>query len=292
MANRFTPQRCPKCGARYDALLEHCPGCGQESSDRGLGVYSHHIKLGWIRQLAIFLVGWLGFQLLVNLIAAVWFAAVLATNPGWTTEDLSEYSKTVGFNGPLNFLSYGLLFAFIALLLWKNWKNVIQSFRGWKPFAIGALTGIGVIMASIACNVFSTALAQVIGIEYGDNQNQNLLAEIVPAFPVISLLIFGLIGPFCEECTYRVGLFSFLSRISRPAAYAISAVFFGLIHFGWNTITGGDADALILELLNLPAYIVSGLIFSISYDKGGFSASWIGHAFNNVYAISMMLIIK
>ena len=103
-------------------------------------------------------------------------------------------------------------------------------------------------------------------------------------------LIFGVIGPICEEFTYRIGLFSLTKRLSRVAAYIITPLVFGFIHFGWGSIaTGGDA--LIIELLNIPDYILAGVIFAFLYDRFGIGASTTAHVMNNLLSFIQILIL-
>ena len=103
---------------------------------------------------------------------------------------------------------------------------------------------------------------------------------------VFALIIFGLIGPICEELTYRVGLYSLTKRWNRTAAYIITPIVFGLIHFNWESLTIGG-NTLVNELCNLPDYIVAGVLFSYYYEKGGFACSATAHVVNNLVALSI-----
>ena len=116
------------------------------------------------------------------------------------------------------------------------------------------------------------------------NQNQNNVVSILTAYPALSIIILGLVGPFCEECTYRLGLFNVLKRWNSAIAYILSALIFGAIHFNWQNI--GSA----IEWLNLPPYIVSGLLFALAYDKFGFGASYLAHALNNTISCTLSII--
>ncbi len=114
---------------------------------------------------------------------------------------------------------------------------------------------------------------------------------MVKAVPVFSFIVFGLIGPFCEEVTYRVGLFGFLGRFNKVVAYLGTALIFGFIHFGWSAIwSPAYPGHLVVELINLPPYIGAGAAFCFLYDRWGFGAAFLAHATNNVFSVITSMI--
>ena len=120
----------------------------------------------------------------------------------------------------------------------------------------------------------------------GSNNNEEGITSITTLFPVLSLLIFGIIGPFVEEITYRVGLFNLLRKWNRVLAYLGTALIFGLIHFDFK------ATDIVTEFINLPSYVVSGLLLCYFYEYAGFEASFLAHVTNNVFAISAQIILR
>ena len=123
------------------------------------------------------------------------------------------------------------------------------------------------------------------------NTNETGINTITTAFPILSLIVFGILGPLCEEVTYRVGLFSSISQKLKPLwAYLITILIFGLIHFDFTALFSGNVDALIIELSNLPTYLVSGLLLCYFYTKEGFGVSSIAHIFNNLLSLLLTLI--
>ena len=117
------------------------------------------------------------------------------------------------------------------------------------------------------------------------NENEEGLRSFIVIYPWMSLFILGFVGPICEELTYRVGLFGLLKRW-KWLAYIVSALVFAFMHFSFDA----EGDAMIVELINLPMYIFSGVMFALAYDKFGLSASLTAHIVNNVFAVSMTLI--
>lgn len=174
-------------------------------------------------------------------------------------------------------ISYAFLFISLLFLLGKDVKPSLRIFKKWKPYVYGLIGG-----AILMCltNGFSRIINLLHPIE--DSQNQALLETTINYYPVISFIIFGFIGPFCEELGYRTGLFGGLKKINKVAAYFIASIVFGLIHM---SISGNIAN----ELLNLPIYILSGFILAYIYDKCGFVASFTAHALNNCLAMIFII---
>ena len=119
----------------------------------------------------------------------------------------------------------------------------------------------------------------------GVNTNEEAAESMILAFPALSIIVLGILGPVCEEITYRYGLFSLLDKKSKILAYILTPLVFAIIHFDF----GGD---MIIELLNLPSYIIAGVLLSLAYDKFGFHTAVIAHVINNLYAIIVTLIFR
>ena len=138
-----------------------------------------------------------------------------------------------------------------------------------------ALTG-----GSILINIILTLVYPQIG----QGGNQTGIVNLTHAYPVFAILIFGIVGPICEEFAYRVGLFTFLRRINRVVAYIATGLIFALIHFDY---TSSD---LISEFLLIFTYLWAGISLSFTYEIGGVAASTTAHILNNVYSLIMILI--
>ena len=119
----------------------------------------------------------------------------------------------------------------------------------------------------------------------GVNNNESSIDSITTIFPLLSLLVFGLIGPICEELTYRVGFFGFFRKINPILGYIFTAILFGFIHFDFQS------NDLINELINIPSYIIAGLMLCYIYDYKGIGTSIIAHSLNNVIGILLQIIL-
>lgn len=195
--------------------------------------------------------------------------------------DNKYFMYTVEGSAAVNFALYLIIFG--TFLCIAN-KDVIDCFKGLKKFSKRA-QGIG--FGFLAMTV-SAAVSIIMNLFYqgGVNNNETGVRSITDLYPLLSILIMGILGPFVEEFTYRVGLFNLLRRRNKYVAYIATAVVFGLIHFDF-----GSTD-LINEFVNLPSYIISGLMLCYFYDYGGFEASFLAHATNNVVALIIQILSK
>ena len=66
-------------------------------------------------------------------------------------------------------------------------------------------------------------------------------------------------------------------------------VLFALIHFSFDNAT---AQEWVIELANLPSYMIAAAILCYAYDRNdSLATSIIAHIFNNAYSVLMTLLI-
>lgn len=287
MKRFFGKTNCEQCGGRYDSELPSCPNCGTKSREDAVQGYREMTILPFARQIALFLMGWLGFQVLALVVSQIDFVIAMGNHPSWGEAELIEFDKSIAHVGPVHFITYALLFAILSLIVWDGWKKNLRSFLQIRSVLIGMGIFVGLLAFSMIYSIILNAILAAAGGNYEPNGNENTIQDIVAGFPLVSFLVFGLVGPVCEELTYRVGLFSFFGRFGKVAAYLASALVFALIHFDFGSF--GDPSALVVELYNLPSYLAAGILLSVAYHKGGFSASVIAHVLNNVLSVLLTL---
>ena len=232
---------------------------------------SHPGFKDWAYRLTLFLAGFLGldiFTFILQLILKIIF-------PDWFVQENSSYvlSLTV-----LNTIRYVTLAIVFVVLLFPRLKVILKKFLDWKGDLLGLAFGAGIILATIVYNVVITQF-----IELPVNANEEAAETMIVTFPILSILVLGILGPICEEITYRYGLFSLLDKKSKVLAYILTPIIFAIIHFDFT----GD---LFIELLNLPSYIIAGIGLCFAYDKFGFHTAVIAHVTNNLYAIIVTLL--
>ena len=263
----FKRTRCKNCQSSHDEMLEYCPRCGIKNEEHLLFRRTHPMTfVPWYRELMLFLCGFIGLTLF-SLIYTIIFKATY------------EADKDLG-NMLINTASYLTIFVLLLVIMFPYFRSLINKFKiplayMWAGIGTGALLGFSIIYGIIISFIFP---------DIGQGGNQTSVSNMVTSFPFISLIIIGIIGPMCEELTYRVGLFTLLRRIHPAFAYIGTAILFGLIHFDFFS-----SDYL-TEFVYLVNYIFAGVCFAFIYEKGGFGASLLAHISNNVYSVIMILL--
>lgn len=229
------------------------------------------------KQIGLFVVGWAVFQLIASFFQ---FVCYLAFNEGGNlglVEVLSKLNVSMIVNGG----TYATLLVVLLLICMNDVKKLLPSFKHYQSY----IAGIACVGAILVFNMLYTNFVDLFQTKITNNANQASLETIFDRYKVLSLLVFGLIGPICEELTYRVGLFSLSSRVSRFFGYFVTAIVFSLIHFNY------DAATLTNELLNLPYYIFAAVAFSFTYEHYGFAGSVSAHVINNFMSLLLIRII-
>ncbi len=293
--------KCKKCGLLIDEDSNICPYCGfpvhhededkteplkgevvehphhQETQKRSFNPFqfeSREFKTSIYKQIVCFLIGFVGLQLISLLISVI----IKAVNP--------YYLLTITYQGMVNFAIYSILFGVLLLVINKELIPLLNNFKIPKTWLNGIGNGfILIVVSTIVSMIFNLMATAILG-SSSVNNNEAGINSIQSVYPFASIIIFGIIGPICEEITYRLGFFSLLKSANRVVAYVGVAILFGLIHFDYST-TGA---ALANEFFNLPSYIVAGVLLSYFYDKYGLSNSILAHITNNLFAIIVGLI--
>ena len=219
-------------------------------------------KLSNIKKLIVFLTGCLGLYVFSL------FASFIVVGLPLSKEEM---------NGVANFIGYGFLFIAILGVVGTDVIKIKKDLRITK-FLIGLGFGLAVIFIPMLYDSLINLL-----MPHGVNNNETALRSFIVIYPVLSIIFLGFIGPFCEEMTYRVGLFGFLSK-RKWLAYLVSILVFSLMHFDFMS------KDIVTELINLPSYMISAALFAVAYDKFGLQTSLTAHIFNNLYAVIMVIV--
>lgn len=258
----FNKVKCNHCENEYDETFSECPKCHavNESLDPN---FKNIQMISWPKQLSLFLMGLAGFNLLAVLVSLIMLRF-----------DVSNLDRVL-VNMLLNAICYTILFIVLFAIINVDIKKLLKSFGKWEPY----IAGLCCCVIMLLFQILYTSILINCGVNFGNNANQGEINATSNSYPLLSFIIFGLIGPVCEELTYRVGLFSFMKRISKWLAYPVTILIFALIHFDFS---GAN---LVNELINLPIYIFAGFAFSYTYDKFGFAGSTFAHILNNVISL-------
>lgn len=284
--------KCEVCHLKIDKDAEVCPYCGskqthevkqEENIEKDNKIHFSREKVGFIdgsralklsnfKHILLLIIGTLGLTFSIILTQVI----LEAING-------ADFLKTLRGNALINLISYLITFGLVLIALNRDLLDIIKIFfKEYKTYLFSILMGCSLIITSFLLNmiIYSLGLTQ--------NSNQESVVNIVKEFPALSVLVLGFIGPIVEEFTYRVGLFSLIRKYNRIASYVVTALIFGLIHFDVTSIK--DVNAFLIEIANLPAYIISGIILCFSYEKFGISGSILAHTFNNFLAVLQLVI--
>lgn len=285
MKTCFRKEYCHKCGKSFDPALGKCPNCGTQSvAFEDVKGMANLTPMGWGKELALFLTGWLGFQLIGTLISLI---VLSVTKGAYVSAGLSGASLTaamkafegsVTYAGAVDFSAYVILFCLMLIILDRDLYRLTKLFKKGKSY-FGILAGVGMVFLSAIYGM----IIQATGLK-GTNDNQSIINQLVAESPILSVLVFSFLGPFCEELAYRVGLFGLGKRINTYVAYIAASLIFGFIHMNFRNL--GSA----LEWAYLPDYVISGFLFCLLYDKLGFGASYAAHVTNNFIGIMGIII--
>jgi membrane protease YdiL (CAAX protease family) len=268
----FKSSVCDKCENIYDAVERQCPKCGGNNSNPD--AHKNHRGITWLprwQEIVFFLVGWLGLNV-IGLIVSFSF------------QYLNAVENKVLYMAICQFVTYGILFFGLIALVLTNHRNILKAFKKATPYVMGVLIGVGVLFFN---SIYNRIISSFIELEV--NENESLIRQMTVAFPILSVIIFVFVGPICEELTYRLGLFSFFARFGKWVAYLVTILVFALIHFDFMA---ESTDAYIIELLNLPSYMVAGAALCFAYHYFGLASSMTAHILNNLVAISSILILN
>lgn len=285
-------RKCEKCGLLIDDDMEYCPYCGckqekiivedkettkVEKKESLLHFPSRVINLPNFKNITLFLVGFIGLQLISLFLSLI----LVSINPylGFFSNEGTAL---------LNFSTYLIVFGILILIIGKEFSQIFPDFKKGRTYLYGITYGLMlIVISSIVSNIFHL----IFSID-SSNNNQQQIESVTTLFPIASTLIFGIVGPICEEFTYRLGLFSPLVKRLKPVfAYIIVALIFGFLHFDFTVLILGDTSSIINELVNIPSYVVSGLLLTYFYHKEGIVASSFAHITNNLFSIIVTLLL-
>lgn len=261
----FKKKICPKCESQHDEMLDYCPYCKEKNE--GITEFRKKSKITFLPfydQLILFAVGFIGF-LLMNILFSLIFDKVY----------IADNIKGLML---IDSLSYVSVFTGLIILIFPFKKGILDRFKSYWPYLIALLGCVALIGGNIILNLIIDSIHPT-----HTGGNQSAAEQLIHAYPVIAIIVLGIIGPICEEIGYRLGLFSFLRRVHPALAYIGASLIFAFIHFDFSN------PDLINELLLSITYFWAGLCFSLTYDVGGIGASIIAHIVNNLFSIILIM---
>ena len=262
----FKSKKCSNCFVYYDPTLEQCPACHKENelcTQRSFP--SNIVFFHSTAQIGLFLCGFAYIGMLISEILA---SACLSG-----MKDSSLRTALVLLT------SYLMMFgALLTICFTTRRKSFLKKFTRWPDYLFGLAYAGGIFGAGLIISSIVTIFYQ------GVNNNQNAAIDLINNYPIIATFVTCLLGPICEELTYRVGLYSFFRRINKVLAFIVVIAIFAMIHFDFT------ASDIVGELWSLPSYLACGAILTIAYIHRGPACSMTAHVVYNTIAMLMVIL--
>lgn len=175
--------------------------------------------------------------------------------------------------------SYLTLFVVLFVICLKSKKYYINEFKDVTKWMEGASYAVIIIAAEIAVSLVMNTIFPDAAV----NGNQNAVEDLITNYPVLMFICTVIIGPMCEELTYRVGLYGLIKEKNETLAFIISGFVFAFVHVSFTDTT------VIAELVAFPTYLVIGYLFTYAYKKHGLPCSYVAHALLNLLSFVAVL---
>ena len=216
-------------------------------------------KLSFKNRLAMFFIGFsYGGLFLIEILGALIVTGLI--------EDNKPLANIV-----LESFAYGVLFIIFLVIAFQNKKHFIEEFKGKHKWINGLILGF-------VCLALELLLSTVISVLFPSdtNANQAVVESLTKSYPTIMLIVTVIIGPMCEELTYRVGLYGALREKNKNIAFIVSGLLFALMHMSFTDTT------LLAELTALPIYLLIAYFLNYAYEKHGLACSYVTHMILNL----------
>ena len=163
-------------------------------------------------------------------------------------------------------------FSINCIIVWVIFHNfLLRSFRGIRFWEL-----VQAVILGLALHYASDfAYEQIIRLLKLDliNFNDETILMLARQGKVATIVCAVSLGPLVEEVLVRGLIFGTIRRKSRILAYAVSIMFFVMIHV-WQYVLVEDASAVLLAAVQ---YIPAGIALGWTYEKS-----------NNIWAPIMM----
>ena len=262
----FGEKNCTKCGSSYDVARDTCPTCNTPNKKRRS--LRHILFVSPLKQLLFIFVGFVGLRIFASIYCNLFLDKLFSENE-------------VIYHTITNWVCYSFLLLGLFAITLKDFKLFKRHFTKPLPYIIGFFCGIGLLILSTTYNNIAYLIYP-----HEVNANQTIANSMMSQFPLSSIIVIGIMGPICEEFTYRLGVYSFLRRINKFLAYAVTIIFFALIHIDFSF---ADVAA---ELISIPSYIMAGFVFCLIYEKFGLAGSMTAHITNNLVIVLLSILIR
>lgn len=177
---------------------------------------------------------------------------------------------------------------FISLILMFTYPLLIESNYALKKVGYVRIVLFSIIVFLISYffdYIYQSIINNIDGIPEV-SINQSAIETLLIQFPFKTFISIVIVAPIVEEIVFRGLLFRTMVHRNRILAYIVTFLVFGLAHLTFGENVGG-----IIELIFLPIYGLSGLLFAYVYERTNcIYSSMLTHFFNNVISFFLILL--
>lgn len=172
----------------------------------------------------------------------------------------SEKSLNTSADALINFIIFIIITIVFVAVSFKMLKNEFIRLDGVKQTLVAVIVSIGIVyLVNIVANMLVIILSALFQERVVDSINQMTIVNMLRGdYAILVIITVVIIGPFIEEMVFRKAMFSLIPN--KKAAFAASALLFGLIHVLGET-------SLVSFFLSLIPYLAPGIAFSYIYLK-------------------------
>ncbi|MCR5309451.1 MAG: CPBP family intramembrane metalloprotease [Bacilli bacterium] len=167
--------------------------------------------------------------------------------------------------------TYLTLFVIMIAFAIKNKKYFLSKIKDPTKYLYGLLFGVVTIGIEIIVSYIIQSICPS-----DVNANQQTVIDFTTSYPTLMFFITVLVGPLCEEFTYRVGLYELLKEKNETLAFILTSIIFAFIHIQFTDTT------FLAEITALPVYLTIGFCLTYGYKLYGLPCSYVAHAFLNL----------
>ena len=242
--------------------------------------YSNVDSVDQWKAIVMFVIGIIGLSLIFTIVWNIF-------DIFFELDSKVDIDKVYRFNAYSQCITYAIgTISVFAIIGYPTLKLVFSKIKNVDVYVKGITYGFILLFAQ---SIYSIISGLLFG-QVDSNANQEALVQLTNQSPIILFLLTVVLAPIFEEIVYRYSLFGLIHKRNRYLAYLICLVIFGFIHFDFSCFSSTEPDAIKVELLNLPAYLLSGGILCYAYEKeDSLISSIVAHTTNNLIAFIQII---
>lgn len=228
---------------------------------------------------------------------------ILGFSVGWMFVNENETGYSNGFMVALQIsaqiAAIAAILLFLGLARRNAFKAIFTSMKNkWLIIYIVIFIAF-MYLINFLTNLSLNAIQKALLGEVNSNENQVMVESMLRSYAFPMAISTVILAPIHEELTYRLALCGGVYRKKVYLGIILSGVIFGFVHFDSSVVLNYFMKpteykiSLIIELTNLPSYIITGLVFALAYKvSGSLLTPIVCHFVNNLFATITVFVLS